>query len=151
MGVKKLAAALVLGYVTLALYYRAREAAGLLTCDCYQDCWCRKPGLSIFRWVLPRYHHNPGLTEEEKQVLELLGGAPPRRWLPSWRSRPTRCGPTSRAPWRSCRFARGWRPSLAGSDPIHLAIARDLIDCEDDRTLKAVLVGMVREAERDLG
>lgn len=72
MGVKKLAAALVLGYVTLALYYRAREAAGLLTCDCYQDCWCRKPGLSIFRWVLPRYHHNPGLTEEEKQVLELL-------------------------------------------------------------------------------
>ena len=69
---KKAAAALLLGYVTLALYYRAREAAGLLTCDCYQDCWCRKPGLSIFRWVLPRYHHNPGLTEEEKRVLELL-------------------------------------------------------------------------------
>lgn len=69
---KKAAAALVLGYVTLALYYRAREAAGLLTCDCYQDCWCRKPGLSIFRWVFPRYHHNAGLTEEEKRVLKLL-------------------------------------------------------------------------------
>lgn len=69
---KKVAAALVLGYVTLALYYRAREAAGLLTCDCYQDCWCRKPGLSIFRWVFPRYHHNPGLTEEERRVLNLL-------------------------------------------------------------------------------
>ena len=69
---KKAAAALVLGYVTLALYNRVREAAGLLTCDCYQDCWCRKPGLSIFRWVFPRYHHNPGLTEEEKRVLKLL-------------------------------------------------------------------------------
>ena len=71
-GREEAAAALVLGYVTLALYYRAREAAGLLTCDCYQDCWCRKPGLSIFRWVWPRYHQNPGLTEEEKRVLELL-------------------------------------------------------------------------------
>ena len=69
---KRLAAASVLGYVTLALYFRAREAAGLLTCDCYRDCWCRKPGLSIFRWVFPRYHHNPGLTGEEKRVLELL-------------------------------------------------------------------------------
>jgi DNA-binding CsgD family transcriptional regulator len=63
---------LILGYVSLALYYRAREAAGLLTCDCYQDCWCRKPGLSIFRWVFPRYHHNLGLTEEEKRMLKLL-------------------------------------------------------------------------------
>ena len=69
---KKAAAALALGYVTLALYYRAREAAGLLTCDCYRDCWCRKPGLSIFRLVFPRYHHNPGLSEEEKRVLKLL-------------------------------------------------------------------------------
>ena len=34
----KLVAVLVLGYVSLALYYRAREAGGLLTCDCYPDC-----------------------------------------------------------------------------------------------------------------
>jgi len=51
--------AVVLGYVTLALYYRAREAAGLMTCECYPDCWCKKPGLSVFRWVFPRYHHLP--------------------------------------------------------------------------------------------
>ena len=56
--VKKVAAVLVLGYVTLALYYRAREAAGHMTCDCYPDCWCKKPGLSLFRWVFPRNHHN---------------------------------------------------------------------------------------------
>jgi hypothetical protein len=35
VSVKKLFAVLVLGYATLALYYRAREAAGLLTCDCH--------------------------------------------------------------------------------------------------------------------
>lgn len=67
---KKLAAALVLGYVTLALYYRAREAAGLLTCDCYPDCWCRKPGLSIFRWVFPRNHNNPWIDARKEHHPE---------------------------------------------------------------------------------
>jgi hypothetical protein len=68
--VKKLIVVLGLGYVALALIYRAREAAGLLTCDCYPDCWCRKPGLSVFRWVFPRYHHNPGLEAWEKGQAE---------------------------------------------------------------------------------
>jgi hypothetical protein len=67
---RKVVAVLVLGYVTLALYYRANEAAGLLTCDCYPDCWCHKPGISIFRWVFPRYHRNPGLEAWKKQQLE---------------------------------------------------------------------------------
>jgi hypothetical protein len=70
VSVKKLAAALVLGYVTLALYYRAKEPAGLLTCDCYPDCWCQKPGLSIFRWVLPRYHRNPAIDAWKEQHPE---------------------------------------------------------------------------------
>ena len=48
---RKLIASLALGYVLLALYYRARETAGLMTCDCYPGCWCKEPGLSIFRWV----------------------------------------------------------------------------------------------------
>jgi hypothetical protein len=70
VSVKKVIASLVLGYVMLALYYRAREAAGLLTCDCYPDCWCRKPGLSILRWVFPRYHHNPGIDAWKEQHPE---------------------------------------------------------------------------------
>ena len=145
---EEVAAALLLGYVTLALYYRAREAAGLLTCDCYQDCWCRKPGLSIFRWVLPRYHHNPGLTEEEKRVLELLArGRTSKEMAAELAISPTRCGGTCRTSWRSWEFTNGWRPSLAGSGPLHLARARDLIDCEEDRTLRALLA-MLRGAER---
>jgi hypothetical protein len=59
-----------LGYVALALIYRAREAAGRLTCDCYPDCWCRKPGLNVFRWVFPRYHRNPDLESLDKARAE---------------------------------------------------------------------------------
>lgn len=67
---RKLLGVLMLGYIALALYYKAREAAGLLTRECYPDCWCRKPGLSIFRWVFPRFHHNPGLEAWKKRQLE---------------------------------------------------------------------------------
>jgi hypothetical protein len=42
----------------------------MIACDCYADCWCKKPGLSIFRWVFPRYHRNPGLEEWKKQQLD---------------------------------------------------------------------------------
>lgn len=67
--VKRLLASLVLGYLVLALVSRAKEAAGFMTCDCYRDCWCRQPGLSVFRWVLPRFHHYPGSEAWKKQHL----------------------------------------------------------------------------------
>jgi hypothetical protein len=54
---KRMLASLVVGYVVIALVTKAREAAGLLSCDCCPDCWCRRPGLSLFRWVFPRFHH----------------------------------------------------------------------------------------------
>jgi len=68
--VKWLLYVLVLGYVALALIARAREAAGLMTCDCYPDCWCKKPGLSLFRWAFPRYHHNPVIEQWQKRQLD---------------------------------------------------------------------------------
>jgi hypothetical protein len=67
---KKLALSLALGYLVLAVMTRAREAAGLLTCDCYPDCWCREPGLSLFRWVFPRFHHNRGLEVWKKEQAD---------------------------------------------------------------------------------
>ena len=69
--VKRLLVAFVIGYVALALVSRAREAAGLLTCSCYPDCWCKKPGLSLFRWVFPRFHHNPEIEAWKKRQLDL--------------------------------------------------------------------------------
>ncbi len=69
VDVKRLLLSLIIGYIVLALYYKTREAAGLLTCDCYEDCWCRKPGLSAFRWVFPRFHRNPGLEAWKKRQL----------------------------------------------------------------------------------
>jgi hypothetical protein len=46
---RRILASLVLGYLMLALASKAKEAAGLLPCDCYPDCWCREPGLRLFR------------------------------------------------------------------------------------------------------
>jgi len=46
---RRILASLVLGYLMLALASKAKEAAGLLSCDCYPDCWCRKQELNLFR------------------------------------------------------------------------------------------------------
>ena len=70
---KKLVLSLALGYLVLALMSRAKEAAGFMTCDCYPDCWCRKPGSSLFRWVFPRYHHNPGIEAWKKPQADAAG------------------------------------------------------------------------------
>jgi hypothetical protein len=67
---KKVLLSFVLGYVVLGLIGRAKEAAGIITCDCDPDCWCRKPGLSVFRWVFPRYHRNRQLEAWKKQQLD---------------------------------------------------------------------------------
>jgi len=67
--VKRLLIALAIGYVVLALVSRAKEAAGLLRCSCYPDCWCQRPGLSLFRWVFPRFHHNPEIEAWKKRQL----------------------------------------------------------------------------------
>ena len=42
----------------------------------------------------------------------------------------------------------GSRRSLAGAFPLSVTLSSMLIDYEEDRTLRAVLVGMLREIER---
>jgi len=68
--VRRIVLALVVGYVFVALVGRAKEAAGLRTCSCYADCWCKKPRLSLFRWVFPRFHHNPEIEAWKKRQLD---------------------------------------------------------------------------------
>lgn len=53
---RRVLASLALLYLLAALMTRLAEATGMRTCGCAADCWCKKPGLSAFRWVLPRGH-----------------------------------------------------------------------------------------------
>jgi hypothetical protein len=66
--VKRLIQATVVGYLVIAVATRVMESTGAYTCACEPDCWCKKPGLSLFRWVMPRWHHI-GLSRTEKMRL----------------------------------------------------------------------------------
>ena len=54
-----------MGVLLAGLISRGLERAGMYGCDCYPECWCKRPGLSLFRWVIPRFHHLP-LNPEDK-------------------------------------------------------------------------------------
>ena len=43
-------------YLALAALSHALERSGATRCDCGADCWCKRPGLSLFRWVFPLGH-----------------------------------------------------------------------------------------------
>ena len=55
----------------LAVGTRAADALGVggvrLRCGCVETCWCKRPSLTVFRWVTPGRWHHIGLTAEEKQ------------------------------------------------------------------------------------
>jgi hypothetical protein len=43
-------------YVLFAVIGRFVEGIGAVRCPCADDCWCKRPFLSTFRWVFPRGH-----------------------------------------------------------------------------------------------
>ncbi len=53
---KRVAVRLLAGYVLFAVIGRFVEGMGAAKCDCPEGCWCRRPGLSTFRWVFPFGH-----------------------------------------------------------------------------------------------
>ena len=56
----------VLGlYVLFALIGRFVEGMGAVTCDCASTCWCKRPGLSVFRWVFPYRHQGAACAGAE--------------------------------------------------------------------------------------
>ena len=61
----------VAGVLLLAVGTRAADALGIggprLRCGCTETCWCKRPGLTVLRWVTPGRWHHIGLTAEEKQ------------------------------------------------------------------------------------
>ena len=59
---KRLFSALVAGYVLLAAVNRVAEHFGVMRCGCAEDCWCHRPGPSLFRWVFPWGHRSAHQT-----------------------------------------------------------------------------------------
>jgi hypothetical protein len=43
-------------YLLFAVIGRFVEGMGAVRCGCDATCWCKKPVLSVFRWVLPVGH-----------------------------------------------------------------------------------------------
>ncbi|CAI9418142.1 hypothetical protein HIDPHFAB_03196 [Nocardioides sp. T2.26MG-1] len=66
---KRLVLIVLGGYLLVAVGNKVAEAAGMMTCGCADDCWCKRPGLSPFRWVFPWRHRGPH-TAQEKATLE---------------------------------------------------------------------------------
>jgi hypothetical protein len=53
---KRLLVLVAVVYVAAAVGARLQERAGRLRCQCLPDCWCKRRGLSLFRWVFPYGH-----------------------------------------------------------------------------------------------
>lgn len=51
---------LTVGLLVTAGTTLALERAGVrrFQCACSPDCWCKKPGLSLFRWITPGEWHS---------------------------------------------------------------------------------------------
>ena len=58
-------------YLLSAVVTRMAEAGGVdrLICGCEPECWCKRPGLTMFRWVTPRRTHLL-LSPADKRLLE---------------------------------------------------------------------------------
>ncbi len=61
----KLARILGAGVVITGLVGLALERAGLRSCGCYPECWCKRPGLNLFRWITPPTLHRGPWRESE--------------------------------------------------------------------------------------
>ena len=58
-------------YLLAAIATKVAEASGLWRqCDCSPDCWCKKPALSLFRWVVP-VGHRPIEVESDIDLRDL--------------------------------------------------------------------------------
>ncbi len=43
-------------YLLFAVIGRFVEGMGAARCDCSEGCWCKRPGLRLFRWTFPLGH-----------------------------------------------------------------------------------------------
>jgi hypothetical protein len=69
LAVKRILLSVIGFYLLAATVTTAAEASGLWRqCGCEPECWCKKRGLRIFRWVTPKRKHHL-LSPADKQML----------------------------------------------------------------------------------
>ncbi|MBW8824842.1 MAG: hypothetical protein JF603_00620 [Acidobacteria bacterium] len=68
LALKRLLGRAAAGYLVFAIIGKYVERMGAVRCGCRDSCWCRKPGLSTFRWVAPFGHDQ--MTADEKRRLD---------------------------------------------------------------------------------
>src|SRR5215467_2025441 len=70
-GMRRILLGAVAAVLLLAIGTRAADALRVgevrLRCGCVETCWCKRPGLTFFRWITPGRWHHIGLTAEKKQ------------------------------------------------------------------------------------
>ncbi len=50
-------------YLLFAVIGRFVEGMRAVECGCGDDCWCKRPVLSTFRWVFPWGHRGPSQAD----------------------------------------------------------------------------------------
>jgi hypothetical protein len=58
-------------FLLVAVSTRVADALGVggrrLHCACNESCWCKRPGLTLFRWVTPGRWHQIRLAPQENR------------------------------------------------------------------------------------
>jgi hypothetical protein len=71
--VKRILIGVVGVYVLAAIVTTLAESTGLgRQCGCEPGCWCRRPGLRLFRWVTPKSNHHL-VSAADKEMLAHQG------------------------------------------------------------------------------
>ncbi len=63
-SMKRLLVGVGSSYLLFAVIGRFVEGMGAVKCGCSADCWCKRPVLSLFRWVFPFGHQAYGSPVE---------------------------------------------------------------------------------------
>jgi len=70
--VKRILIGVISAYLLTAVVTTLAETSGLgRQCGCEPDCWCKRPGLRLFRWVTPKRQHHL-LSPADKEMLAAL-------------------------------------------------------------------------------
>jgi len=64
-------------YLLAAILTTAAEATGRWRqCDCEPECWCKTPGLRLFRWTTPKRAHHLDSPAHKEELARARARAP---------------------------------------------------------------------------